>query len=258
MNWLFTSGGQSIGASVSTSVLPMNIQGRYPLGLTGLVSCCPRDPQESSPALQFKSISSWVLSFLYGPTLTSIHDYWKTVALTIQNFVGKVISLVFSMLSKFVIAFLPRSKCLLISWLQSNSWKCNTWLLWMGMTELQYTTAHTIVLSYLSMSLVLSPWLLQPFMDLISRSSVSLNLGSSPCSSRLSSASLSSPPPPGPIPKNFHVCTSPRPAPLPATHTMPTHGSLPHCLWGGVQRFLTASLSNQDHSWGGQSWTPKS
>ena len=79
--------------------------------------CSPRNSQESSPALQFKSISSWVLSFLYGPTLTSIHDYWKTVALTIQNFVGKVISLVFSMLSKFVIAFLPRSKSLLISWL---------------------------------------------------------------------------------------------------------------------------------------------
>ena len=76
-NQCFSSGCQSIGASVSTSVLPMNIQGRYPLGLTGLVSCCPRDPQESSPALQFKSISSWVLSFLYGPTLTSIHDYWK-------------------------------------------------------------------------------------------------------------------------------------------------------------------------------------
>ena len=45
----------------------------------GLVGspCCPRDSQDSSPAPQFKSISSSVLSFLHGPTLTSIHDYWK-------------------------------------------------------------------------------------------------------------------------------------------------------------------------------------
>ena len=39
--------------------------------------CCPRDSQESSPTLQFKSVNSWVLSLLYSPTLTSIHDYWK-------------------------------------------------------------------------------------------------------------------------------------------------------------------------------------
>ena len=45
----------------------------------------------------------------------------KTIALTIQTFVGKVMSLLFNVLSRFVIAFLPRSKCLLISWLQSPS-----------------------------------------------------------------------------------------------------------------------------------------
>ena len=71
--------------------------------------------QESSPAPQFKSINSSVLSLLYGPTLTSIHDYWKTTALAIWPFVGKMISLLFNTLSSFVIAFLPRSKCLLIS-----------------------------------------------------------------------------------------------------------------------------------------------
>ena len=49
---------------------------------------------------------------LYGPTLTSIHDYWKTIALTIQNFVGKVMSLLFNMLSRYGTAFLPRSKVL--------------------------------------------------------------------------------------------------------------------------------------------------
>ena len=72
---------------------------------------------ECSLAPQFKSVNSSALSFLYSPTLTSIHDYWKTIALTIQTFVGKVISLLFNMLSRFVIAFLPRSKCLLFSWL---------------------------------------------------------------------------------------------------------------------------------------------
>ena len=60
-----------------------------------------------------------MLRFLYSPTLTSIHDYWKSIALTRRTFVGKVMSLLFNMLSRLAIAFLPRSKCLLISWLQS-------------------------------------------------------------------------------------------------------------------------------------------
>ena len=73
---VFASGSQSIGASASASALPMNIQDWFPLGFTGFI-CCPRDSQKSSTALQFKSISSLVLSLLYGPTLTSIPDYWK-------------------------------------------------------------------------------------------------------------------------------------------------------------------------------------
>ena len=77
MSWLFTSGGSSIGISPSASVLPMNIQGWLPLGLIGWISCCPRDSQESSPAPQLKSINSLVFSLPYGPTLTSMHDYWK-------------------------------------------------------------------------------------------------------------------------------------------------------------------------------------
>ena len=60
-------------------------------------------------------------SLLYGPTLTSILDYWKSIVLIMWTFVGKVISLLFNMLSRFAIAFLPRSKCLLISWLQLPS-----------------------------------------------------------------------------------------------------------------------------------------
>ena len=77
----FASGGQSIGVSASASVLPMNIQDWFPLGWTGWTPCSPRDSQESSPTPQFKSINSSVLSFLYSPTLISIHDHWKNHSL---------------------------------------------------------------------------------------------------------------------------------------------------------------------------------
>ena len=62
-----------------------------------------------------------MLSLLYGPTLTLYMTIGKTIALTIWTFVGKVMFLLFNMLSRFVIAFLPRSNYLLISWLQSPS-----------------------------------------------------------------------------------------------------------------------------------------
>ena len=75
--------------------------------------------QKSSPTPQFKSINSLALSLLHSPTLTSIHDHRKSHSL--DYFVGKVMSLLFNMLSRLVITFLPRSKCLLISWLQSPS-----------------------------------------------------------------------------------------------------------------------------------------
>ena len=88
----------------------------------------PRDSQEASPASQFKSINSSALSFLYSPTLTFIHDYWKTIALTRSTFVGKVMS-VFNKLSRLVLSFFPRSKGLLISWLQSPSAVILCWLL---------------------------------------------------------------------------------------------------------------------------------
>ena len=70
MSQFCASGGQNTGASASASVLPMNIQDWFPLGLTGLISLSPKDSQESSPTPQFKSINSSALSFLYGPTLT--------------------------------------------------------------------------------------------------------------------------------------------------------------------------------------------
>ena len=62
-----------------------------------------------------------MLSFLYSPTLTSIHDYRRNIAITGWTFIGKVMSPLFNMLSRLVIAFLPRHKRLLISWLQSLS-----------------------------------------------------------------------------------------------------------------------------------------
>ena len=74
---LFASGGQSIGASASASVLPINIQGWF-TWLTGWSPCCPRDSQASSPAPQLESIYSSALSLLYDPTLISILDYWKS------------------------------------------------------------------------------------------------------------------------------------------------------------------------------------
>ena len=64
--------------------------------------CSPRDSQESSPTPQFKSINSLALSFFYSPTLTSIHDHWKTIALTRWTFVGRVMSLLLNMLSRLV------------------------------------------------------------------------------------------------------------------------------------------------------------
>ena len=81
---LFASGGQSIGASAS--VLPMNIQGWFPLGLTDLISLSPGDSQESSPTPQLKSINSSALSLVYGPTLTFIHDHWKNHSFDYMDF----------------------------------------------------------------------------------------------------------------------------------------------------------------------------
>ena len=75
MSQFLTSCGQIIGASASTSVPPMNIHNWFHLGLTGLSPCSPRNSQESSPTPQFKNINSSVLSTLYSPTLTSIHEY---------------------------------------------------------------------------------------------------------------------------------------------------------------------------------------
>ena len=72
---LFTSGGQSIGISALASVLPMNILGWFLFGLIDLLTV--QGTLKSSTAPQFKSINSSPLSLLHGPSLTSVHDYWK-------------------------------------------------------------------------------------------------------------------------------------------------------------------------------------
>ena len=118
-SWLFTSGGQNIG--ISASVLPMNIQDWFPLGVTDLISLQSKGRSWTLFEPQFEEINSLVLSLFL---LSSSHIYLsmttgKTIALTIWTFVGKVKSLLFNTLSRFVIAFLPRRKHLLISWLQS-------------------------------------------------------------------------------------------------------------------------------------------
>ena len=80
----------------------------------------PRDSQESSPTPQFRSINS--LAQLSSPCNSHIHmSTGKTIALTRWTFIGKVMSLLLNMLSRLVITFFPKSKHLLISWLQSPS-----------------------------------------------------------------------------------------------------------------------------------------
>ena len=92
MSRLFTSDGQSIGASASVSILPMNIQGGFPLGLTGWISLQSRDSQESSPAPRFENINSSVLSLLYVQLSHLYTTTEKTIALTRQTFFSKMMS----------------------------------------------------------------------------------------------------------------------------------------------------------------------
>ena len=113
--------GQIIGASASESILLMTIQGWFPLGLTDLISLLSK---RLSSLLQHHNSKASVLqsSALFMVQLS--HPYLTTgkiIALTIQIFVNKVMSLHLNTLSRFVTALLPRSKHLLISWLQSPS-----------------------------------------------------------------------------------------------------------------------------------------
>ena len=115
MSQLFTSGSQSIGVSVSESVLPMNTPDWSPLGWTVWISSLSKQLSTvfSNITIQKHQFFGTQLSLL-----TSKHNYWKNHSFTRWTFVGKVTSLLFNMLSRLVIAFLPRSKCL---WFHGSS-----------------------------------------------------------------------------------------------------------------------------------------
>ena len=113
MSQLLSLGGQNIGASAS--ILPMNVQGWFPLGLTDLTSLQSRELSSIIIQKQILRRSAVVMFQLSHPYMTT----GKTTALTRWTFVDKAVPLLFNTLSRFVIAFLLRSKRLLISWLQS-------------------------------------------------------------------------------------------------------------------------------------------
>ena len=124
MSQFFASVGQSIGVSPLTSVLPMNTQDSFmkiPFRMDWLDLVADQGTLKSSPTPQFNSINSSVLSFLYSQLSYPYMTTGNTIALTRWTFVSKVMSLLFNMLSRFVRAFLPRSKYLLILWLQKPS-----------------------------------------------------------------------------------------------------------------------------------------
>ena len=110
MRQLFASGGQSIGASASASVLPMSIQGWFPLELTGLISL--QVQQTLKCLLQHHSLKTSILQCSAFFMVQLSHPYMttaKTIALTIWTFVGQVMSLLLNMLSRFVIASFQRA-----------------------------------------------------------------------------------------------------------------------------------------------------
>ena len=110
MSWLFETGGQNTGASASASVLPINIQGLFPLGLTGLISLLSKRLSRvisSTTIRKHQFFNIWPSLF---PALTSLHDSWKNHTLTTRTFVGKIMYFLLNILSRFVIAFLTRNK----------------------------------------------------------------------------------------------------------------------------------------------------
>jgi len=126
MNQFFASGGQGIGTSASASVLSMNIQDWFPewmdfrmdwlylLAVEGILKSLLKHHSSKASILWH---SAFFIVQLSHPYMTT----GKTITLTRQTFVSKVVSLLFNMLSRLVITFLPRSKHLLTSWLQSPS-----------------------------------------------------------------------------------------------------------------------------------------
>ena len=124
---LFTPSGQSIGASASASVFLMNIQGCFPLGLSALTSLMSKGLLGLS--IVFSSTTIWKHQFFSAQSslwsnshwLTPINDYWEDHSFCYMAFIRKVMSLLLDKLSRLVIDFLTRYKCLLLLWLRSPS-----------------------------------------------------------------------------------------------------------------------------------------
>ena len=119
MSWNLASGGQSFGASASSSVLPMNIQGWISFridwfDLLAVQGTLKSLLQHHSSKASIRLSAFFIVQLSHPYTTTG-----KTIALTRRTFVSKVMFLLYNMLSRFVIAFLPRNKHLLISWLPS-------------------------------------------------------------------------------------------------------------------------------------------
>ena len=117
MSQLFASGGQSIGVSASASVLPVNIQDWFPFRLTRLIFLQSKGLQHHSSKASILRCSAFYVVQLSHPYMIT----GKTIALTRWTFVSIKMSLLFNILFRLVMAFLPRSKHLLISWLHSIS-----------------------------------------------------------------------------------------------------------------------------------------
>ena len=117
MSQIFTSGGQSTGVSALASVLLKNTFRMDLLDLLAVQGTLKSLLQHHSSKASILRQSAFFIVQLSHPYMTT----GKTIALTRGTFVGKVMSLLFNMLSRLIMAFLPRSKCLLISWLQSPS-----------------------------------------------------------------------------------------------------------------------------------------
>ena len=122
MSQFFTSSGHSIGVSALASVLPMNIQDWFPLGWTSWNSLQSKELSRVFSNTTVQKHQFFGAQLLYNPNLTSIHDHWKNHSTDQMDLCWQSNWLcLFNIWSKLVIAFLPRSKCLLVSWLQSPS-----------------------------------------------------------------------------------------------------------------------------------------
>ena len=144
MSRFLTSGGQSTG--VSASVLPMNIQDWFPLGWTGWISFLSKGLKNLFQHHSSKASTLWCSAFFIVQLSHRHITTGKTIALTRRTFAGQGMSLLFNMLSRLVIAFLPRSKHLLMSWLQSPS---------AVILEPQNTKSYSLIVSFTDVSRLL-------------------------------------------------------------------------------------------------------